>query len=75
MPTRIKADGDTWCPVLEESAGRRSLVFFCASNGQRPYRVVAATDDLKTDDDIAGLSTDELRALFDRSESMNTSPS
>lgn len=75
MPIRIKADGDTWYPVLDESAGRRSLVFFCSSNGQRPYRVVAANDDLKTDDDVAGLSTDELVALFDRSESMNTSPS
>ncbi len=75
MPSRIKADGDTWRPVLDESAGRRSLVFFCASNGQRPYRVVAVDDDLRTDDDLAGLSPDELRALFDRSESMNTSPS
>ncbi len=77
MPSRIKikVDGDTWRPVLDESGGRRSLVFFCASNAQRPYRVVAVDDDLKTDDDVAGLSADELRALFDRSESMNTSPS
>ncbi len=75
MPSRIKADGDTWRPVLEEAAGRRSLVFFCASNGQRPYRVVAADDDLRTDDDVAGLSIAQLRALFDKSESMNTSPS
>lgn len=75
MSTRIKADGDTWRPVLDEEAGRRTLIFFCASNGQRPYRVVAADDTLKTDDDLAGLSADELRTLFDRSESMNTSPS
>lgn len=75
MLTRIKADGDTWRPVLNESGGIRTLVFFCASNGQRPYRVVMAGDDLQTDADIAGLSPDQLRALFDSSESMNTSPS
>ncbi|TFG66886.1 MAG: hypothetical protein E4H28_00425 [Gemmatimonadales bacterium] len=75
MSTRIKADGDTWRPILDESAGRRSLVFFCASNGQRPYRVVVAGDDLKTDEDVAALPAEELRAMFDRSESMNTSPS
>ncbi|MFQ5529728.1 MAG: hypothetical protein ACE5FP_05200 [Gemmatimonadota bacterium] len=72
MPNRIKADGDVWRAVLDESDGRRSVVFFC-TNGQRPYRVVAADDDLRTDADVAALSEDGLRALFDRSGSMNTS--
>lgn len=72
MPNRIKADGDVWRPVLEETAERRSVVFFCTSNGQRPYRVAAAGDDLKTDADVTALTEDALRELFDRSGSMNT---
>jgi hypothetical protein len=75
MSTRIKADGDTWRPVLDKSAERRLLLFFCASNGQRPYRVVAAGDNLKTDEDVAGLSAAELLAMFNKSESMNVSES
>jgi len=75
MSTRIKADGDTWRPVLDKSAERRLLLFFCASNGQRPYRVVAAGDNLKTDEDVAGLSAAELLAMFNKSESMNVSAS
>ncbi|MDH3296931.1 MAG: hypothetical protein OEM96_01455 [Gemmatimonadota bacterium] len=73
MPNGIKADGDVWRPVLDDTAGRRCLVFFCATNGQRPYRVVEAGDDLKTDADVAALSEETLRSLFDRSGSMNTS--
>ncbi len=75
MSTRIKADGDTWRPVLDKSPERRLLLFFCASNGQRPYRVVAAGDNLKTDEDVAGLSAAELLAMFNKSESMNVSVS
>lgn len=75
MSTRIKADGDTWRPILDASAERRMLVFFCASNGQRPYRVVAAGDNLKTDEDVAALSAEELLAMFNKSESMNVSVS
>jgi hypothetical protein len=75
MSTRITADGDTWRPVLDASGGRKTLVFFCTSNGQRPYRVVTAGDNLNTDNDLAGLSADELHTMFDMSESMNTSPS
>lgn len=75
MSTRIKADGDTWRPVLDKSAERRFLLFFCASNGQRPYRVVAAGANLKTDEDVAGLPAAELLAMFNKSESMNVSVS
>jgi len=72
MRNRIKADGDVWRPVLEETGESRSIVFFCTSNGQRPYKVVAAGDDLRTDADVAALTEDALRDLFDRSGSMNT---
>jgi hypothetical protein len=34
-----------------------------------------AGDNLNTDNDLAALSADELRDMFDKSESMNTSPS
>ena len=73
MSNRIKADGDTWRPVLDESDRRRMLVFFCETNGQRPYRVVAAGDEVRTEDDVSALSESALRELFDRSGSMNVS--
>lgn len=78
MVKRIKADHDTWTATLDASTSGpgRTVVFFCASNGQRPWRVVRVDDDeLPTADDLDGLSVAELRALFDRSESMNVSPS
>ncbi len=34
-----------------------------------------AGDNLNTDNDLAGMSADELREMFEKSESMNTSPS
>lgn len=78
MAKRIKADNDTWLPTLEAAAagGRQHLVFFCVSNGQRPWRVVRLADDeIATSARLDDLSSDELRALFERSESMNVSPS
>lgn len=74
MANRIKADGDVWRPVLEESGGRCSLVFFCDSNGQRPYRVVVVEEGL-TEDELAALADDALRELFERSGSMGASQS
>ena len=78
MAKRIKADHDTWTATLDASTSGpgRTVVFFCASNGQRPWRVVRVDEgQLTTADDLNGLSAAELRALFDRSESMNVSPS
>jgi len=77
MAKRIKADHDTWTATLDASASRpgRTIVFFCASNGQRPWRVVRVDEDELPADDLDALSASELRALFDRSESMNVSPS
>ena len=78
MAKQIKADNDTWRATLDASSSRygRTLVFFCASNGQRPWRVVRLDDDEVTSEAaLDALSASELRALFDRSESMNASPS
>jgi hypothetical protein len=78
MAKRIKADHDTWTATLDASTSGpgRMVVFFCTSNGQRPWRVVQVDgDQVRNADDLDGLSIAELRALFDRSESMNVSPS
>lgn len=78
MAKRIKADNDSWQATLEPAAadGQRHLVFFCVSNGQRPWRVVRVDEDeIPTSGKLDELSSDELRALFARSESMNVSPS
>ncbi|MFW6079832.1 MAG: hypothetical protein ACODAE_09430 [Gemmatimonadota bacterium] len=76
MAKRIRADNDGWRPVLDTSGGARTVVFFCATNGQRPYRVVRVdADEVRSQEDLDAMSRSELRRLFDRSESMNVSPS
>lgn len=76
MAKRIKADNDSWRATLDTSGGGRTVVFFCASNGQRPYRVVRVdADEVPSQSELDAMSQDELRRLFDRSESMNASPS
>lgn len=72
MTRRLKADGDVWRPVLNEANGTCNVVFFCDSNGQRPYRVVPVEEGL-TEDGLASLSEDALRSLFERSGSMGAS--
>lgn len=76
MTKRIKADSDTWEATLDETASYgRTLVFFCVSNGQRPWRVVRLDDDeVRSPAELDALSRRELRTLFERSESMNVSP-
>ena len=74
MADRIKADGDTWRPVLDESGGRCNVVFICDSNGQRPYRVVVVEESLR-EEDLANLSGASLRELFDKSGSMGAAQS
>jgi hypothetical protein len=74
MTTTLKANGDTWRAELGGSAprgGHRILVFFCASNDQRPYRVVEVPEAEISDPEALGrLDGDRLRGLFDRSVSM-----
>jgi hypothetical protein len=77
MAKQIKAAGDSWRARLDTLTPEgRTVVFFCTSNGQRPYRVVIAEPDEVPDGAAAeDLSADLLRTLFERSESMNVSPS
>lgn len=76
MVKRIKVDNDSWRATLDASGGTRMVVFFCASNGQRPYRVVRVDgDEVPSQEELDAMSKDELRRIFDRSESMNVSPS
>jgi len=74
MTTTLKADGDTWRAELGGKApaeGLRVLVFFCASNDQRPYRVVEVPETEIPDPEALGrLNGDRLLSLFDRSVSM-----
>ena len=69
----IKADNDTWTAELGGPAreGFRAVVFFCSSNGQRPYRVAEVpTERFATQDDLDRLSKDEIRELFEETGSM-----
>jgi len=74
MP-KIKAAGDTWSARIGEKASDPQLhtvVFFCVTNGQRPYRVVQVPRTrLGGADALEALSPEDLRALFDASISMN----
>lgn len=74
MP-KIKAAGDTWSARVGEKSRDpelQSIVFFCVTNGQRPYRVVEVPRTrIGGADALESLSADDLRALFDSSESMN----
>jgi len=65
--TAIKVDNDTWTPSLggPASEGFRAVVFFCSSNGQRPYRVTEVpAERFASQDDLDRLSEDETRELF-----------
>ena len=69
----IKADNDTWTAQLggPSREGYRTIVFFCSSNGQRPYRVTEVPDDrFASQDDLDGLSAAEVQELVDRTGSM-----
>lgn len=69
----IKVDNDTWTPRLGESSreGFRTVVFFCSSNGQRPYRVVeVGADRFASQEDLDRLPEDEIRELFADTGSM-----
>lgn len=74
MP-KIKAAGDTWSARIGEGSSDRevqTIVFFCVTNGQRPYRVVEVPrTQLGGTDALEALSVADLQALFDASISMN----
>ncbi|MDX1578723.1 MAG: hypothetical protein R3266_09560 [Gemmatimonadota bacterium] len=73
MSATIKAEGDTWRARLGavSSAGNRTLLFFCESTDQRPYRVVELeAGRFASEEDLAEASDEELLALFAESRSM-----
>ena len=70
MSATIRADGDTWRAELGGDGASRTLVFFCDSTDQRPYRVVPVGADSEVPEDVGQLSPDQLKDLFDRSRSM-----
>ena len=75
MANQIKADNDTWSAQLGSSdrEGYRAVIFFCASNGQRPYRVVEVPHDrFASQDDLDRASESDLRDLFSETVSMGT---
>jgi hypothetical protein len=69
----IKADGDTWDARLGGPTrdGFRTVVFFCASNGQRPYRVIEVpAERFSSQEELDGMPANELRELFGATVSM-----
>ena len=66
----IRADGDTWRAELGGKPGQRTVLFFCESTNQRPYRVVPVDDRFDDASELASLAEDELKELFDCSRSM-----
>lgn len=74
MATTFKAAGDTWRVRLGDPAarkGHRNLLFICASNGQRPYRVIEIPDDGSPDDALLGrIGAADLEELFHRAASL-----
>lgn len=74
MPMKIKADGDTWKARLGErppSPDVQVVLFFCVTTDQRPYRVSQVSRERVPDAaGLEALSAEELRELFDASQSM-----
>lgn len=71
MAMTIKAAGDTWEVRLGERprAGFHTVLFFCTTTNQRPYRVceVPVAD---LDGRLEGLSEAQLQGLFSKSGSL-----
>ena len=71
---KFKADGDTWSVRLGERSrreGYRSLLFFCTTTNQRPYRVVEVPAEEFSDPEILGqLDNAALLELFHASRSL-----
>lgn len=72
---RIKADGDTWSVRLAErpdAEGVQTVLFFCVTTSQRPYRVAQVPRERLPDADaLAALSDRELEELYAASGSMD----
>ncbi len=74
MRRKMKADGDTWSVRLGERSGpeEQTLLFFCLTTSQRPYRVLQIPRErLPGEAALEALSADELKELFAASGSMD----
>lgn len=75
MTRRIRADGDRWRARLGSVApgpDRQTVLFFCETTGQRPYRVVEVPRDrLPGPEALEALSDGELAELFEASRSLD----
>lgn len=73
-PRKLRADGDTWSVRLGEQAERdgfRTLLFFCETTNQRPYRVVEIPEErLAGEDDLSALDDAAIAELFGASRSL-----
>lgn len=71
---KLKADGDTWSVRLGEASERRgfrTLLFFCVTTNQRPYRVVEVPEASLADQEaVDGLDDAAVEELFRASRSM-----
>ena len=69
-----RADGDVWSVRLGEAserAGFRTLLFFCVTTNQRPYRVVEVPEERLSDQEaLHELDDAALEELFRASRSM-----
>lgn len=76
MARKIEADGDTWIVRVgerREAPGITTIVFFCETTDQRPYRVAEVPDERVGDaDDLEALSERELMELFRDSGSLGS---
>lgn len=75
MSRRIRADGDRWRVRLGQQASGpdvRTVLFFCETTGQRPYRVVEVPRDrIDGPEELEALSERELMELFRASRSLD----
>ena len=71
---RFKADGDAWSVRLGEASERegfRTLLFFCVTTNQRPYRVVEVPEERLADQETVDEMDDAaVEELFRASRSM-----
>jgi hypothetical protein len=78
MDRNIPAAGDTWTVRLgSEPTGPdvQVVMFFCATTGQRPYRVVEVPKaELEGAEAFANLGEADLQTLFEASQSMGFPP-
>jgi len=76
MGRTIRADGDTWSARLSERPPRpgfQTIVFFCETTGQRPYRVVDVPDErLGGAGVLEALPEGDLQRLFEESGSLGS---